>query len=101
MSLRDALAGVKQSQTDQDEAVMSDPPPPTKNSTPRPKATLRPRKLAAGSRVSGKSSNPDFEKIGVYVRTETRRKAERKWEDQAGGDLSDLIESLLSKYIRD
>jgi hypothetical protein len=51
--------------------------------------------------VSGKSSNPDFEKVGVYVRTETRRKAERKWEDQAGGDLSDLIETLLSKYIRD
>ena len=98
MSLRDALAGVKQSQTDQDH--VSTDVTPTNVQTPRPK-TLRAKKPPVGSRVSGKSSNPDFEKVGVYVRTETRRKAERKWEDQAGGDLSDLIETLLSKYIRD
>jgi hypothetical protein len=98
MSLRDALAGVKQSQTDQDQ-VRTDGAATTVQ-TPRPKA-LRAKKPPVGSRVSGKSSNPDFEKVGVYVRTETRRKAERKWEDQAGGDLSDLIETLLSKYIRD
>jgi len=98
MSLRDALAGVKQSQTDQDQ-VRTDITA-TNVQTPRPK-TLRAKKPPVGSRVSGKSSNPDFEKVGVYVRTETRRKAERKWEDQAGGDLSDLIETLLSKYIRD
>lgn len=98
MSLRDALAGVKQSQTDQDQ-VRTDATT-TNVQTPRPK-TLRAKKPPVGSRVSGKSSNPDFEKVGVYVRTETRRKAERKWEDQAGGDLSDLIETLLSKYIRD
>ena len=98
MSLRDALAGVKQSQTDQDQ-VKTDVTA-TNVQTPRPK-TLRAKKPPVGSRVSGKSSNPDFEKVGVYVRTETRRKAERKWEDQAGGDLSDLIETLLSKYIKD
>ena len=98
MSLRDALAGVKQSQTDQDQ-VRTDVTA-TNVQTPRPK-TLRAKKPPVGSRVSGKSSNPDFEKVGVYVRTETRRKAERKWEDQAGGDLSDLIETLLSKYIKD
>lgn len=98
MSLRDALAGVKQSQTDQDQ-VRTDVTA-TNVQTPRTK-TLRAKKPPVGSRVSGKSSNPDFEKVGVYVRTETRRKAERKWEDQAGGDLSDLIETLLSKYIRD
>lgn len=98
MSLRDALAGVKQSQTDQDQVRMD--VTATNVQTPRPKA-LKSKKPPVGSRVSGKSSNPDFEKVGVYVRTETRRKAERKWEDQAGGDLSDLIETLLSKYIRD
>jgi hypothetical protein len=98
MSLRDALAGVKQSQTDQDQ-VRTDVTA-TNVQTRSPK-TLRAKKPPVGSRVSGKSSNPDFEKVGVYVRTETRRKAERKWEDQAGGDLSDLIETLLSKYIRD
>jgi hypothetical protein len=97
MSLRDALAGMKQSQTDQDQ-VKTDVIA-TNVQTPRSK-TLRTKKPSVGSRVSGKSSNPDFEKVGVYVRTETRRKAERKWEDQAGGDLSDLIETLLSKYIK-
>lgn len=100
MSLRDALAGVKQSQTDHGQ-VMTSEAAGTETRRPRPKTTLRTPKPPAGSRVSGKSSNPDFEKVGVYVRTETRRKAERKWEDQAGGDLSDLIETLLSKYIRD
>lgn len=99
MSLRDALAGVKQSQTDQDQVRTGDVTG-ANIQTPRSK-TLRIKKPPAGSRVSGKSSNPDFEKVGVYVRTETRRKAERKWEDQAGGDLSDLIETLLGRYIRD
>jgi hypothetical protein len=98
MSLRDALAGVKQSQTDQDQ--VRDDVIAANIQAPRHK-TLSAKKPPVGSRVSGKSSNPDFEKVGVYVRTETRRKAERKWEDQAGGDLSDLIETLLSKYIRD
>ena len=97
MSLRDALAGVKQSQTGQ---VKTEDEAGASIQSSRPKE-LRVKQPVAGSRVSGKSSNPDFEKVGVYVRTETRRKAERKWEDQAGGDLSDLIETLLSKYIRD
>jgi len=66
MSLRDALAGVKQSQTDQDQ-VRTDITA-TNVQTPRPK-TLRAKKPPVGSRVSGKSSNPDFEKVGVYVRT--------------------------------
>jgi hypothetical protein len=99
MSLRDALAGVKQSQTDQDQ-VRPDDVIAANIQAPRHK-TLSAKKPPVGSRVSGKSSNPDFEKVGVYVRTETRRKAERKWEDHAGGDLSDLIETLLSQYIRD
>ena len=95
MSLRDALAGVKQSQAEQEPVMpVAAPEPPTQ--APHPKAS-KPRKPQA-ERVYGKSSNPEFEKIGVYVRTNTRRKAERKWEDQAGGDLSDLIETLLAKY---
>ena len=93
MSLKDALAGVKQGQTEHEQeagsARMESSPTQlrrTKAGKPQPE------------RRSGKSSNPEFEKVGVYVRTETRRRAERKWEDQGGGDLSDLIESLLSQY---
>lgn len=95
MSLRDALAGVKQGQAEQEQVASAAAPEPPAQA-PRPKASKagKPRT----ERVYGKSSNPEFEKIGVYVRTNTRRKAERKWEDQAGGDLSDLIEALLIKY---
>ncbi len=93
MSLKDALAGVKHSQTEQEQVTPAAAPPAQ---APHSKAS-KPRKPQA-ERVYGKSSNPEFEKIGVYVRTNTRRKAERKWEDQAGGDLSDLIETLLAKY---
>ena len=93
MSLKDALAGVKQGQADQQEDVS----PARTESSPAPLRRAKAKKPRP-ERAYGKSSNPEFEKVGVYVRTETRRKAERKWEDQGGGDLSDLIESLLSKY---
>lgn len=93
MSLRDALAGVKQSQAEQEPIA-----PPAKLPTQTPRSKTGKASKPKADRVYGKSSNPEFEKIGVYVRTNTRRKAERKWEDQAGGDLSDLIETLLTKY---
>lgn len=95
MSLRDALAGVKQSQAEQESTTpAASSEPPVQASRVKTSKTHKPK----ADRVYGKSSNPEFEKIGVYVRTNTRRKAERKWEDQAGGDLSDLVESLLTKY---
>ena len=95
MSLKDALAGVKQGQTEQQQvASVEATGMPAEGSSSKMLKAKKPRT----QRVYGKSSNPEFEKIGVYVRTNTRRKAERKWEDQAGGDLSDLIETLLVKY---
>ncbi len=93
MSLRDALAGVKQSQAEQEPIA-----PPAEPLAQAPRSNTGKARKPKADRVYGKSSNPEFEKIGVYVRTNTRRKAERKWEDQAGGDLSDLIETLLTKY---
>jgi hypothetical protein len=47
----------------------------------------------------GKSSNPDYERLTVYVRKDTRKAAARKWEDSIGGDLSDLVQDLLTKYL--
>ena len=95
MSLKDALAGVKQGQTEQQHvASVEAAGMPGEASSSKTSKAKKPKT----QRVYGKSSNPEFEKIGVYVRTNTRRKAERKWEDQAGGDLSDLIETLLVKY---
>ena len=66
----------------------------------RPKAASR--KIVATKtplRTTGKSSNPAYEPVKVYVRSEMRKKAVRKWEDEGGRDLSDLVEVLFSKYL--
>ena len=46
-----------------------------------------------------KSRNPAYEPVKLFMHTEKRRKAERKWEDEGGRDLSSLIETLLTKYL--
>ena len=51
-------------------------------------------------RPQGKRSHPDFEKVGLYLHAERRKRAERKWEDEGqGGDFSDLIDRLLTSYL--
>ena len=75
-----------------------DPPAPAavpdvKAEPPAPRAARPP------ARATGKSSNPGFERLTVYVRKETKKAATRKWEDATGQDMSDLVEHLLSKYL--
>lgn len=51
-------------------------------------------------RRAGKRSDPAFRPTTFFVRKETQRKAARLLEDQdAGQDLSDLVEELLGKWI--
>lgn len=53
----------------------------------------------AGGR-GGKRSDPAYSPTTFFVRKETKRKAARLLEDQeAGKDLSDLVEELLAKWI--
>jgi len=73
VSLASALKGIKE--------------PKTQHQTP------------VSGRVVGKRSNPDYEAVKVLVRKDTRRIAARKWEDEGGRDLSDLIQKLLNEYI--
>jgi hypothetical protein len=91
------LAGIVKKQKGQ-----GDTPAPAQ--TTHSALTLTPpaEKPRAG-RVPGKSANPDYERMTVYVRKDTRKAAERKWEDATHGeqDLSDLAESLLTKYLAD
>ena len=48
----------------------------------------------------GKRSDPAYSPTTFFVRKETKRKAARLLEDQdAGKDLSDLVEELLSKWV--
>ena len=51
-------------------------------------------------RRAGKRSDPAFRPTTFFVRKETQRKAARLLEDQdAGKDLSDLVEELLATWI--
>jgi hypothetical protein len=52
-------------------------------------------------RVPGKSGDPEFERLTVYVRKDTKKSAARKWEDATGQDTSDLVQHLLTEYLRD
>ena len=61
----------------------------------------RPANRATG-RPQGKRSHPDFEKVGLYLHSDRRKRAERKWEDEGNrGDFSDLIDKLLAGYLGD
>jgi hypothetical protein len=51
-------------------------------------------------RPAGKRSNPDFEPTTIFLRKVTKKTANRALEDSgAEQDLSELIESLLQKWI--
>ena len=48
----------------------------------------------------GKRSDPAYSPTTFFVRKETKRKAARLLEDQdAGKDLSDLVEELLAEWL--
>ena len=48
----------------------------------------------------GKRSDPAYSPTTFFVRKETKRRASRLLEDQdAGKDLSDLVEELLSQWV--
>lgn len=53
-----------------------------------------------GNGRGGKRSNPEFSPTTFFVRKETKRKAARLLEDtNAGKDLSDLVEELLTNWV--
>ena len=99
MSLAEALKGIKEQQQ----------PEPPRAAAPRKRSEHRAgRKTvevapatepANRERRAGKSSRPDYEKVGLYIQTDLRRRAIRKFEDNGGRDLSDLIEDLLTSYL--
>jgi len=50
-------------------------------------------------RPAGKRSDPDFERLTVLVRKDTRKAAARRWEDlEPSKDLSDLVQKLLDEW---
>ena len=87
MSLKEALAGVKQGQSEPKQELQN-------------RELLRPEKPVT-ARTPGKSSSSEYERLTVYILKTTKRDSGRKWEDATGKDMSDLVELLLSKYLND
>lgn len=85
MSLKDAFAGLKESQA------------------PKPLGTQVPKIVRAAAPIAlagtAKSRHPEFEAAKVYLRKATRKQAQRRWEDTNGGDFSDLVQHLLEEYL--
>ena len=74
--------------------------PATETPTEPAAAPLEGEPAAKRGRPVGKRSNPDYEPTTILLRKQTKKTAHRKLEDtEAGQDLSDLIEKLLSEWV--
>jgi hypothetical protein len=84
-----ALAKLKQ-RPDTPSAATPSVRPPREAAPPRGKG-----------RPPGKRSDPDYQHTTVLLRKQTKKTANRLLEDaDTGQDLSELIEQLLSEWIR-
>jgi hypothetical protein len=104
MSLADAFAGLKDARGTQ----VRKRPKLVSAQAPRAvtEVTSSERKGGRGESPSAlplqgtaKSTHPEFAAVKIFVRKRTHKAAGRKWEDDQGGDFSDLVEKLLSEYL--
>jgi hypothetical protein len=93
MSLASAFAGIKEAREPERPSTQA----PKRVSTQGPK--LEPRRAPLPLQGTAKSSHPDFTAVKIFVRRQTHKTAARKWQDAEGGDFSDLVETLLQKYL--
>jgi hypothetical protein len=91
--LQKAFLGLRRSQ----EPERPSTPAPERKGTqgPKPGPRLAPPHVLG----KAKSVDPAYTAVKVFVRRETHRAAGRKWEDEDGGDFSDLVERLLREYL--
>jgi hypothetical protein len=69
--------------------------------TERPAAPMETPNVRGRGRPPGKRSDPDYQPTTVILRKHTKKTATRLLEDSnTGQDLSDLIEQLLTEWIR-
>lgn len=66
---------------------------------PLPSMARTALKTASTPGTEAKYTDPDFMQLKVYVRRKTKTAAARKWEDSGGRELSELVETLLEKYL--
>jgi hypothetical protein len=89
----------QQADADQDET----PPPSEVEASAKPKAA--PKAAAApakgrGRPAVGKRSDPDYETTTVFLRRDTKLAAARLLLGNKDEDLSDVLEKLLSSWVR-
>ena len=89
-----AFGGIQEARKEQPQHQPKAAPLATRRKAPH-KAPVK----AQAPQGLAKSRNPAYEPVKLFMHTEKRRKAERKWEDEGGRDLSSLIETLLTKYL--
>ena len=89
-----AFGGIQEARKEQ----LQPPPAPASPTKKRTTPHTAPVTAQAPSALA-KSRNPAYEPVKLFMHAEKRRKAERKWEDEGGRDLSGLIEALLTKYL--
>jgi hypothetical protein len=83
-----ALAKLKQRPAEQPAARQPDPP-------------VAAEPARGKGRPPGKRSDPDYQPTTVLLRQQTKKMANRLLEDKSTGqDLSELIEQLLTEWIR-
>jgi len=111
MNLKDAFAGIREAQepeslgaqaprslgAQEPRSLRAEAPKRPGAQAPKRLGTQEPKRLPVQG--TAKSKHPDFEAVKIYIRSETRRRAFRKWEDAQGGDFSELVEELLNRYV--
>jgi hypothetical protein len=64
---------------------------------PKPRAAL---KNGRGRPATGKRSDPDYETTTVFLRRDTKTAAAKLLIDDRDNDLSDVLEKLLSGWVK-
>lgn len=84
------------------EATPDPSPAPPEPSSPR---TAKPRDsapaTAKGRPATGKKSNEEYCQTTIWIRKDTRKRVKQALLDSDNGqDVSDLVESLLAKWLK-
>jgi len=91
-----ALAQLRTSKPEPEGEAPSPPLP----AAPEPGAVL-PQSTRPPGRPPGKRSNAEWDYANILLRKQTKKLANRKLEDEGTDkDLSELVERLLSMYLR-
>lgn len=98
MSLKDALASIPDTAK---APGFSGSQVPKRSVTAAPLSRkVKPEAAPIALQGTAKSRHPEFEAKKVFLRKATAKKAGRRYEDETGGDFSDLVQELLERYLR-